>query len=111
MAKNKHLVMYKGVSIWRDAQGKLWGTSDNREILESRTYEDDQSQDDFLKKRPDIKFMVDYGHMKIESIDDTPKAPAPAGDIGSTPPVDPKGETGNSTPPADPKSGVTITGR
>jgi hypothetical protein len=110
---NKHLIMYKGNSIWRDIKNELWGKSANPSIKESRTYESDKNKEDFLDERGDIKFMIEYGHMSMESI------VAPADKVADVPadkmidaPVDKVADV-----PADkvetpaPVQGTTITGK
>jgi len=65
---NKHLVIYSGKSLWKDAKGELWGKSDNKQVKDSRTFESAKGQAEFLEDRKDIAFMINYGEMKIESV-------------------------------------------
>lgn len=118
----KHLVVYQGISIWRDQVQELWGKSANPNIKESRTYESDKNQKEFLEDRKDIGFMVGYGHMKIESMDATIAEGTAIASTATTPietnvQQDDKSTTPVSDAPSDGKTavaspqGTTISGK
>lgn len=66
---NKHLVTYLGIGMWKDAEGKMWGTNNsNKDVVASRTFKNKMTEDEFMESRKDIKFMVNYGQMKMDSI-------------------------------------------
>ena len=66
---NKHLVTYMGSGLWRDSEEKLWGEVEGRtDITRKVVFKSTKSQEDFLETRPDIKFMIEYGQMSIETL-------------------------------------------
>lgn len=68
--KSKHVIKYLGQGIWKDNKGKLWSKDEKeqRDILSAREFESASDEETFLNSRPDIKFMVEYGQMSINTI-------------------------------------------
>lgn len=62
--------MYIGQGVWSDATNKKWMNGDIHE------FETDTNAKHFLDDRKDIKFMVEYGSMKINSISIDTETPA-----------------------------------
>lgn len=60
----KIIIRYVGGGVWRDCEGKLWASENKTEnILSERQYSADE-----YEKREDIKFMVQYGSMKMTCV-------------------------------------------
>lgn len=59
------VVTYVGGGIWKDEAGKLWSAKNvTNNILSERQYSKEE-----YDKREDIKFMVNYGAMKISVVE------------------------------------------
>lgn len=61
----KVVVRYISGGIWKDSKGKLWATENKAaNILSERQYSAAE-----YEKRDDIKFMVQYGSMKVTNVE------------------------------------------
>ncbi len=75
---NTILLTYKGVGLYKDREGKMWGDSKNNdEIQRSRQIKTDLNLDGYMEKHQDVKFMVNYGQMDIQIVEEeaTPVSP------------------------------------
>lgn len=59
--KSTHILIFKGIGIWKDQEGQIYRQNDRVEI------ESDKDEKGFLNSRPDIKFMVGYGQLEINT--------------------------------------------
>ena len=60
-ATGKVVVTYVGGGVWKDSEGKLWASQDKAASIKSeRQYTAEE-----YEKRNDIKFMVQYGSVKV----------------------------------------------
>lgn len=77
-----HKVQYLGTGVWRDNNGDMWARHHaNPNILSTRQYETQYTEEQFLQSRPDIAFMVKYGDANIITASMEDSAPA----VNSTP--------------------------
>jgi hypothetical protein len=120
---NTHVVSYCGTGIWVDKERKMWSQKEDIscDIRAVRHYKHAGDQDQFLNDRDDLKFMVKYGSMKIESVIEVPEPPTqvppPPPPPQEEPPKEP--EIPQEEPPKEPeapkqgppKSGTRITGK
>jgi hypothetical protein len=72
--KSVHILIFKGVGLWKDQDGVVYKQNDRVEM------KSDKDEKGFLESRPDIKFMVGYGQLEINT----------ATTETETPPVDQK---------------------
>jgi hypothetical protein len=86
--KSKHVVTYMGNGVWRDSKAEAWG-ADSGEIKRTREFESEMTEEQFLESREDIKFMVEYKQMSINTISLDDKAVEPPVEtppaVGTTP--------------------------
>ena len=63
-ATGKVVVTYVGGGVWKDSKGELWASHDKASSIKSeRQYTASE-----YEERNDIKFMVQYGSMKVTHV-------------------------------------------
>ena len=59
--KSTHILIFKGIGQWRDQEGVIYEQSERIEV------KSDKTEKEYLLSRPDIKFMVEYGQLVINT--------------------------------------------